>query len=59
MRYNILPNNDLKPHVESTMCECNPEIIEESGALIIVHNSFDGREAVEEANEILKHDDFS
>jgi hypothetical protein len=44
----------------SCKCECHPEHKElcpdESGeptAMVIVHNSFDGREGVEWANEIL------
>lgn len=36
-------------------CICNPEHREyENGAMIVVHNSFDGREGVEWVNEILK-----
>lgn len=35
-------------------CECKPVPKLENGRLIIVHNSLDGREGVEWANEILK-----
>lgn len=49
----ILPVSDLKEHEESSTCGCNPKIIEESGELICVHNSYDGREGLELANEIL------
>jgi hypothetical protein len=51
---NIYPINDTKSHVLNTTCDCDPSIIEEYGELIVSHNSYDGREAVEEANEILK-----
>lgn len=50
---NILPINDLQEHVEDTTCSCNPSIIEESGELTVIHNSFDGREGLELANETL------
>lgn len=61
----VYPVNDLEDHVLECVfpitgspycqCKCKPEHREyENGALIIVHNSFDGREGVEWANEILK-----
>lgn len=53
---NVLPINDLKEHTEDTTCECSPTWFEEGGEIIVVHNSFDGREAVEEANRILGND---
>lgn len=61
--YHIYPRNDLKEHYLECVypvtgypycpCECSPQFKEEGDALLIVHNSFDGREAVEIANEIL------
>jgi len=45
--YNILPINDLKEHIEDSTCECKPKVIFENGEMIIVHNSYDGREFVE------------
>jgi hypothetical protein len=45
--YNILPVNDLNEHTEDSTCECKPKIIFENGEMIIVHNSYDGREFVE------------
>lgn len=62
--WHVFPQNDLKPHLTVCAdlpglppfcdCECNPNVIvEENDAYIIVHNSFDGREGVEIANEIL------
>lgn len=47
MTYHVLPTNDLKEHTEDTTCECKPRVIFENGEMIVVHNSFDGREHVE------------
>jgi len=51
--FHVLPVKDVKNHSEFYTCHCKPEIKIESGNMIIVHNSFDGREGVEWANEIL------
>lgn len=55
MIQHIYPLNDLKEHdTESTICECNPNTeILENGDILIIHNSYDGREGLELANEIL------
>lgn len=45
---NILPINDLKEHIESSICECNPSVEFENGEMIIIHNSYDGRELLED-----------
>jgi hypothetical protein len=50
----VTPLNDLKPHIGSYVCHCLPEIKYEDGNMIIAHNSYDGREGIEWANEILK-----
>ena len=47
MTYHVLPVNDLKEHTEDTTCECKPRVEFENGNMIVVHNSFDGREHVE------------
>lgn len=52
--YNIMPLDEQSKHTFDTTCKCGAEIIEENGIMIILHSSFDGREAIEEANEILK-----
>ena len=45
----ILPLNDLKEHEELTTCECKPRIeILDDGEIMVVHNSYDGREYIEE-----------
>lgn len=51
---NIIPIDDLKEHDLQSTCECNPfmEILE-NNELMIVHNAYDGRVAVEKANELL------
>jgi len=53
--WHVIPTKDLEEHQELSTCKCKPtvEILEESGAVVIVHNSFDGRELVEQAKEIL------
>jgi hypothetical protein len=54
----IHPINDIKEHDTTdtgNTCNCNPKvIIEPDSEIIVVHNSFDGREAVEWTNDILK-----
>lgn len=50
---NILPINDSKEHSEDSTCDCCPTIIEEDGEMIVIHNSFDGREVIEWVNQIL------
>jgi len=54
MEWNILPNNDLDEHEELTTCKCNPKVeFLEGGDMLIIHNSFDGREGVEMFNKII------
>jgi len=45
----VTPLNDLKEHILSADCPCNPRI--EDG--VCIHNSWDGREGVEQWKEIL------
>lgn len=48
MIYHLLPTNDLEKHEESSTCKCMPELqVIETGDMLIIHNSFDGREQVE------------
>lgn len=55
-RWHVLPINDIKEHIESEDCECEPTVeVQENGNVVIVHNAFDGREGVEMANEILNN----
>jgi predicted CoA-binding protein len=57
--YHILPVNDSDHHSECGDCKCSPRIEELSDRVLIVHNSFDGREVVELANEILSSNNNS
>jgi len=52
----IYPVNDLKEHIENTTCECEPKIITENGEMIVIHNSFDHREIIEDVNQIMGED---
>lgn len=50
---NVLPLNDLKPHIESPACKCEPSVeIFENGNRLVVHNSWDGREFFEDESNI-------
>ena len=40
----IIPINDSMKHVEESTCHCFPSLLIEDGEMILVHNSFDGRE---------------
>lgn len=54
----IYPENDLQEHITEgypCQCPCEPDswYDEEVDAIFVTHNSFDGRELVEEAKRIL------
>lgn len=61
--YHVYPVNDLEDHYLECVypaigspycpCKCNPVFKEEGESLLIVHNSFDGREVFEEARQII------
>jgi hypothetical protein len=53
----VYPINDIEPHeLEGYRCKCDPKVEyqHESESIMVIHNSFDGRELVEAANKILK-----
>lgn len=52
--FHILPMDDLEIHEESEHCKCEPvrKAIDDVSTMVI-HNSFDGREAFETALELL------
>ena len=50
----IIPMNDSDTHAECKHCKCVPYVENVEGTEIIIHNSFDGREALEWAKEILR-----
>lgn len=46
----VKPVNDLSPHRDSADCPCRPRVEQvEGGGIVVVHNSFDGREITERA----------
>ena len=50
----VYPLNDLQEHITTgTDCLCSPRIEVIGATLIIVHNSWDHREIVEQAIEII------
>lgn len=50
----VLPVDDAWPHEESADCPCDPTATPlPSGGTVYSHHSFDGREAVEWAKDIL------
>jgi hypothetical protein len=63
----VVPVDDEKGHTEKcimvplssdgnfSMCHCEPKEEIVNDTLIVIHNSFDGREGVEWANEILQN----
>lgn len=51
--WHVTPVGDLKDHIQSHLCDCEPKVTIEGENMVIVHNSFDGREGMEMTNEIL------
>ena len=47
----VVPTNDTKEHTLNSVCECAPKLVEQ----LLIHNSYDGREAVEWAEELLNN----
>lgn len=60
--WHVYPHNDERPHdfhvrgknSPYCLCPCEPEIKDVEGGILVIHNSYDGREGLEWANEILK-----
>jgi hypothetical protein len=47
--YHVYPTNDLAPHdTESEDCPCHPLVKYVEGGKLVIHNSWDGREELEE-----------
>lgn len=44
MIWHIVPTNDSEEHEDKSTCKCDPMVIMENNIIIVVHNSFDGRE---------------
>lgn len=47
----VLPAEDLEPHLESSACKCAPSVNAVEGGLLIIHNSYNGREFFEPDNQ--------
>jgi len=60
--FHVYPVDDLEEHYLECVyppigslycpCKCNPEFREEGEGVVVIHNSFDGREVFEQAREM-------
>lgn len=51
----VVPIEDDKPHYIELHCHCNPrKEVAANGHLIVIHDAFDGRVVVEQAEELIK-----
>ena len=52
----VYPLNDEREHDtgDTTTCWCDPQLITDEPEMIVVHASADGRELIEQAEEILE-----
>lgn len=50
----VYPLNDEREHDtrDTTTCWCDPQLDIENAEMIVIHNSLDGRELIEQAEEI-------
>lgn len=51
----IIPLNDTGEHEQTKFCKCKPRLETVNDVLIVCHNAYDIREAVEIANELLRN----
>ena len=61
MAIHTMPTGDTRDgepfeHTEETTCPCGPSVDFLEGEMLVLHNSFDGREAVEWAEAVLNRD---
>jgi hypothetical protein len=47
----VMPRDDLREHEESEFCACKPKVKYTGEGRVIVHNSYDGREVLEQWEE--------
>ena len=49
MNIHVLPNGDIYPHDNDSVCDCscNPTVEIINGEALTIHNSYDGREIFE------------
>jgi hypothetical protein len=50
--FHIRPVNEPE-HMHDKGCHCKPKVVNENGIDIVSHNSFDGRECLEEVHKLL------
>lgn len=51
----VVPQDDVKPHTLDLHCHCNPrEEVAAKGHLVVIHDAFDGRLVVEQAEDLIK-----
>lgn len=44
----VIPINDMKEHIHSRKCWCNPRLEQKNTKeTLVIHNSMDGRELIE------------
>jgi len=48
----VYPNYDWQEHILTESCRCTPRISREGLGVVVVHNSFDGREAFEKLDDL-------
>lgn len=50
----VVPQDDAQPHTIDLHCACNPrKEVAAKGHLVVIHDAFDGRVVVEQAEEII------
>ena len=49
----VMPVNDLREHIPGEHCPCKPTVEIVGANLVIIHNSWDGRELIEQIEEWL------
>jgi hypothetical protein len=50
----VYPLNDTLPHrFDTHLCACRPSIRFEDEVIVVIHNSFDGREYREAARDLI------
>ena len=52
--WHVIPQEDIFDHREDIMCNCRPNIEIFADSMVVTHNSFDGREAVQMAMKIRR-----
>lgn len=50
----VVPHEDLEPHLLTAECHCHPERHPVTNEQVVVHNSFDRREAAENAERFAR-----